>query len=106
MNRLILVERDFENSGNNFVFINPDRLLPGCFLENYQEDECADSADDDKINIYVIAPNGIGDKYLQVYVMHPKGLSGDPGLSLVEALGYGVDGGPLATAPQFSYYPQ
>jgi len=62
--------------------------------------------DGDQITIYVIAPNGIGDKYLQVYVMHPKGLPGDPGLSLVSTNGYDADGGPLTTTPQFSYYSQ
>lgn len=55
--------------------------------------------------ITIIAPGGIEDRYLQVYVMHPHGLAGDPGLSLISTTGYDLNGSEITATPQFNYFP-
>ena len=42
--------------------------------------------------IDVIAPQGIEGRYLQMYVLHPRGLAGDPMLSLSSIKYYDLDG--------------
>ena len=61
--------------------------------------------DGSQLVINIIAPKGIEDRYLQVYVVHPRGLPGDPGLSLVSTTGYDLNGNTIAATPQFSYFP-
>ena len=61
--------------------------------------------DGSRLFITIVAPGGISDKYLQVYVMHPRGLAGDPGLSLLSSTGYDVDGNEITTTPRFTYHP-
>ena len=55
--------------------------------------------------IDIIAPQGIEGRYLQVYVVHPRGLPGDPGLSLVSSTSYDIDGNTIIFAPSFGYSP-
>lgn len=59
----------------------------------------------DKLNIHIVAPYGIEGRYLQVYVVHPRGLSGDPSLSLVTSTGYDLNGSTTTVSPMFSYQP-
>jgi len=61
--------------------------------------------DGTQLFINIIAPKGIEDRYLQVYVVHPRGLPGDPGLNLVSTTGYDLNGSTITTVPQFSYFP-
>ena len=42
--------------------------------------------------IDVIAPQGIEGRYLQMYVLHPRGVAGDPMLSLSSVTYYNLDG--------------
>jgi hypothetical protein len=58
-------------------------------------------------NLYVdiVAPQGVNGKYLQLFVIHPKGLSGSPGLALTDAKVYGVDGSVISAPPTLQYYP-
>ena len=52
----------------------------------------------------IVAPQGIYGKYLQLYVVHPKGLTGSPGFSLTSAI-YGVDGSVISAQPTLQYFP-
>lgn len=61
--------------------------------------------DGSELTVYVIAPKGINGKFLQLYVVHPNDLSGDPGLNLVSISGYDKDGNDITVTPQFNYYP-
>lgn len=58
-------------------------------------------------NIYVdiIAPQGINPRYLQFFVVHPRGLVGSPGFSISSAQIYGTDGNAIAITPNLSYSP-
>lgn len=58
-------------------------------------------------NLYVdiVAPQGISGKYLQVYVIHPRGLPSLPDFTLVESKLYGVDGNAISGAPVLQYSP-
>lgn len=62
--------------------------------------------DGDRLYIDVIAPQGIDSRYLQMFVMHPRGLSGSPAFSITSASVYDVNGQPLAVQPQLAYSPQ
>lgn len=55
--------------------------------------------------IDIIAPQGIEGRYLQVYVVHPRGLTGDPGLSLMSSTSYDIDGNTISFEPSFGYFP-
>ncbi len=61
--------------------------------------------DGTQLFINIIAPRGIEDRYLQVYVVHPRGLAGDPGLNLLSTTGYDLNGNTITAIPQFSYFP-
>ncbi len=61
--------------------------------------------DGTQLFIDIIAPKGIEDRYLQVYVVHPRGLSADPGLNLISTTGYDLNGNTITATPQFSYFP-
>lgn len=58
-------------------------------------------------NLYVdiIAPQGINPRYLQLYVVHPPGLSASPAFSIVSAQVYGTDGYPIDVTPTLTYSP-
>ena len=55
--------------------------------------------------ITVLAPKGIEDKFLQIYVVHPRGLAGDPALSLASTTAYDLDGNLITATPLFTYFP-
>lgn len=58
-------------------------------------------------NLYVdiVAPQGISGKYLQLFVIHPKGLSGSPAFALTDAKVYGVNGVLISAQPTLQYFP-
>lgn len=62
--------------------------------------------DGDRLYIDMIAPQGIDSRYLQAFVVHPRGLAGAPGFAIVTASVYDINGQPLAVTPQLSYSPQ
>jgi hypothetical protein len=53
----------------------------------------------------IVAPQGVKEKYLQLYVMHPKGLSGSPNFALTSATVYNVDGALISVQPTLEYFP-
>ncbi len=61
--------------------------------------------DGSQLFITVISPTGIDGKFLQIYVVHPRGLAGDPNLYLVSTTGYDINGNVIIATPQFNYYP-
>lgn len=61
--------------------------------------------DSQKIYLDVIAPQGILAKYLKLYIVHPKGLTGLPNFTVLSSAIYGVDGSVLAVQPTLSYSP-
>ncbi len=62
--------------------------------------------DGDRLYIDILAPQGIDSRYLQAFVVHPRGLSGSPGFSIVSASVYDINGQALAVTPQLAYYAQ
>lgn len=62
--------------------------------------------DGDRLYIDIIAPQGIDGRYLQVFVVHPRGLSGLPGFTILSAAVYDINGQSLAVTPQMVYYAQ
>lgn len=62
--------------------------------------------DGDRLYIDILAPQGINSRYLQVFVVHPRGLSGSPSFSIVSVTVYDINGQPLAVTPQLAYYAQ
>lgn len=61
--------------------------------------------DGQNLYIDVVAPQGIAGKYLQFFVMHPKGLSGSPNFVLTSATAYNVDGASISVQPVLEYFP-
>jgi hypothetical protein len=53
----------------------------------------------------VVAPQGISSTYLQLFIVHPRGLSGSPNFTLTSATVYGVDGSAIAASPTLQYFP-
>lgn len=53
----------------------------------------------------VVAPQGIASGYLQLYIIHPKGLSGSPNFTLNSSAIYGVDGSVISATPALAYFP-
>ena len=60
--------------------------------------------DGQQLFIDVIAPQGINQAYLKMYVIHPRGLTGNPNLSLVSSNVYDVDGNAITLLPDFEYF--
>jgi hypothetical protein len=58
-----------------------------------------------KLFLDVVAPQGIEPKYLKVYMVHPKGLTGSPGFSLVSSTVYDVNGSAIVVNPTLEYFP-
>lgn len=61
--------------------------------------------DGQRLYLDVVAPQGIEPKYLKLYVVHPKNVSGSPAFSLLSATVYGVDGSAIAVQPTLEYFP-
>ena len=61
--------------------------------------------DGQKLYLDVVAPQGIEPKYLKLYVVHPRGVSGSPAFNLLSATVYGVDGSAIAVQPTLEYFP-
>lgn len=61
--------------------------------------------DGNKLTIQLTTPMGIKDNYLQLYVIHPRNLTGDPALNLISSAGYDLNGNAIFISPRFTYHP-
>lgn len=61
--------------------------------------------DGTKLYVDIIAPQGIDPRYLQFFVVHPRGLTGSPAFSILSAQVYGTDGSAIAVTPTLTYAP-
>lgn len=62
--------------------------------------------DGDRLHIDIVAPQGIDGRYLQVFVVHPRGLAAPPNFSVQSAAVYDPDGNALSVQPQLLYAAQ
>ncbi|HEB86831.1 MAG TPA: hypothetical protein ENI68_07445 [Gammaproteobacteria bacterium] len=53
----------------------------------------------------VVAPQGIQARYLQLYLIHPRGLSGSPNISLTSATIYDLNGVEIVVPVNLEYFP-
>jgi hypothetical protein len=63
--------------------------------------------DGSQLYIDIIAPYGIDGRYLQIYIMHPRGIVGDPSFSLTSTNFWDLDGNPVTfgNSPTLTYSP-
>lgn len=61
--------------------------------------------DGQRLYVDVVAPQGITSRYLQIYLIHPRGLSGSPNFGLMSAEVYDVNGNALTLQPMLRYHP-
>lgn len=61
--------------------------------------------DGKQLYIDILAPQGIVPAYLQVYIVHPRGLIGSPAFNILSAQVYGTDGNAIALTPALNYLP-
>lgn len=57
-----------------------------------------------KLYVDIVAPQGIDPRYLQIFVVHPSGLT-SPAFSILSAQVYGTDGNVIAVTPTLNYAP-
>ncbi len=60
--------------------------------------------DGQQVFIDVIAPQGIDQKYLMMYLLHPAGISGSAGFSITASTIYDVDGNEIVLLPTLKYF--
>ncbi len=58
-----------------------------------------------QLTVDLIAPQGIQARYLQVFVVHPRGLPGPINFSLNSAMVYDVNGATISNTPNLAYSP-
>ncbi|MCW9024365.1 MAG: hypothetical protein OQK73_06750 [Gammaproteobacteria bacterium] len=61
--------------------------------------------DGQQLYIDIIAPQGIKQMYLMAYIMHPRGIVGNPAFSLSSYTIYDFDGNELLLTPSLEYFP-
>ncbi len=61
--------------------------------------------DGQRLYVDVVAPQGIKPSYLQVFVIHPKGLSATPNFGIISASVYDINGNALSIQPTLAYFP-
>jgi hypothetical protein len=61
--------------------------------------------DGTKLYVDLIAPQGIAPIYLQLFVVHPRGLTGLPAFNILSAQVYGTDGNTIPVVPTLTYSP-
>jgi hypothetical protein len=95
--------------GNNINVYTPESTVRGDFMSlgAFGKTQRMVYWRQDGQNLYVdiVAPQGIAGKYLQLFVIHPKGLSDSPGFVLTDAKVYGVDGSLISGQPTLQYFP-
>lgn len=58
-----------------------------------------------QLNVDIVAPQGVKSRYLQVFVVHPRGLSSSPNFQIVSASVYDVNGNVINIQPSLVYFP-
>ncbi len=58
-----------------------------------------------KLYIDIIAPQGIDPRFLRVFAMHPRTITGLPNFTLLSSSIYDVNGNTISFVPTLSYYP-
>jgi len=61
--------------------------------------------DGQKLYVDIIAPQGIGPRFLRFFVMHPDTVTGNPNFTLQQADIYDVNGNPIYITPTLDYHP-
>ncbi len=61
--------------------------------------------DGQKLFVDIIAPQGIDPKYLQFFVVHPRGLSGSPAFNIISSKVYDTSGSVISLQPTLTYFP-
>lgn len=61
--------------------------------------------DSSHLYVDIVAPQGIEARYLQLFVLHPRGLTGSPALNILSAQVYGTDGSAIIVTPTLTYSP-
>ncbi|TCV83390.1 hypothetical protein [Sulfurirhabdus autotrophica] len=61
--------------------------------------------DGQKLYVDIIAPQGIDPRYLQFFIVHPRGLSGSPAFSIISAQVYDISGNTITLQPTLTYFP-
>lgn len=61
--------------------------------------------DGTKLYVDIIAPQGVDPRFLQLFVVHPQGLTGSPAFNILSAQVYGTDGNAIAVTPALTYSP-
>lgn len=61
--------------------------------------------DGQQLFIDVVAPQGINQAYLKMYLVHPSGLSAEPNFSLTSSRVYDINGDEIALIPVLEYFP-
>lgn len=59
-----------------------------------------------KLYVDVVAPQGIETRYLKLYIVHPKNLSGSPSFNIISTATYDVSGNAISASPVLEYFPQ
>ncbi|MHB8474373.1 MAG: hypothetical protein ACYDC8_16290 [Gammaproteobacteria bacterium] len=58
-----------------------------------------------QLYVDVMAPQGIDTRYLQLYLVNPRGLSGAANFTVVSSKAYDVNGSVIANTPSLRYFP-
>jgi len=58
-----------------------------------------------QLYVDIVAPQGIDPRFLQLYLVHPRGLSGSVNFSLTSTAVYDVNGNAMAVQPSLVYFP-
>ena len=61
--------------------------------------------DGQRLYVDIVAPQGIMPRYLQVFVIHPRGLTASPNFQITSASVYDVSGNLLSIQPGLTYFP-
>lgn len=61
--------------------------------------------DGQQLFIDVVAPQGINQAYLMMYLLHPKGLSASPNFNILSSKIYDVNGTEIVLTPTLEYFP-
>jgi len=61
--------------------------------------------DGQQLFVDIISPQGIDSGFLNVYVLHPRGVAGAPGFNLLNAQVYDINGSLLDIMPELEYFP-
>lgn len=90
-------------SSNKFNVYSPEATVTNTFGQTQRMLHWR--RDSSRIYVDIIAPQGIEARYLQFFVLHPRGLTGSPALNILSAQVYGTDGSAIIVTPTLIYSP-